>query len=392
MNIDEMNKCLSRFYVSVRKTDGTNYKETSLLAIRAAIDHHLKSPPFNCKFSICDNNSFSEANKTLNSYLKHLSNTGQIAGTVHKNPLTRQIVAKLYEAGELGQSNTRNPRVLLQTAWFYISLYFGRRGRENQATMKKSVLRLVQTASGEEYFELNKAEPGTVLTSKNHTGGLHGTEDHSDGKIFTLANSLKCPVKTIKAFLSHLNPESEALFQRPKEVSTKFHPTEDVVWYEVRKLGHNTLENMLKSMTQRADISPHLNVETRQIKALTGHRSDNSIESYCQRPTLDQFKQMSSALAAFVHGGEGSANPGNTMSIGAEEIPIEEIPTEEIQAKEIPPEEIPPDSRSPSIGAIPINTSHENFFQSGLNPGAILPSGNFHGCTFTFNVNVNNKK
>ena len=200
MTVDEMNRCLSRFYVSVRKTDGANYKKTSLLAIRAAIDRHLKSPPYNCKFSICDSNLFCEAN------------TGQIAGTVHKNPLTKEIIAKLYEEGKLGPYNTLNPRVLLQTAWFYISLHFGKRGRENQAAMNRSVLRLVKTATGEEYFELNKAEPGTVLTSKNHTGGLHGTEDHSDGKIFPLAGSMKSPVNTIKPFLSHLNPESETLY------------------------------------------------------------------------------------------------------------------------------------------------------------------------------------
>ena len=229
MTVDEMNRCLSRFYVSVRKTDRANYKKTSLLAIRAAIDRHLKSPPYNCKFSICDSNLFCEANKTLNSYLKHLANTGQIAGTVHKNPLTKAIIAKLYEEGELGPYNTLDPCVLLQTAWFYISLHFGKRGRENKAAMHRSVLRLVKTATGEEYFELNKAEPGTVLTSKNHTGGLHGTEDHSDGKIFPLAGSMKCPVNTIKAFLSHLNPESEALFQRPKEVSTKFNPAANLV-------------------------------------------------------------------------------------------------------------------------------------------------------------------
>ena len=32
--------------------------------------------------------------------------------------------------------------------------------------MKKSMLRLVVTASGEEYFELNKEEPGAVLWTK----------------------------------------------------------------------------------------------------------------------------------------------------------------------------------------------------------------------------------
>ena len=117
---------------------------------------------------------------------------------MHKNPLTKEIIAKLYEEGELGPYNTHNPRVLLQTAWLFISLHFGKRGRrENQAAMNRSVLRLVKTATGEEYFELNKAEPWTVLTSKNHTGGFHGTEDHSDGKIFPLAVSMKCPLNTI---------------------------------------------------------------------------------------------------------------------------------------------------------------------------------------------------
>ena len=66
---------------------------------------------------------------------------------------------KLFEAGELASADTRNPRLLQQTTWFYISLYFGKRGKENQSAMKKSMLRLAVTPSGEEYYELNKDEP-----------------------------------------------------------------------------------------------------------------------------------------------------------------------------------------------------------------------------------------
>ena len=73
-------------------------------------------------------------------------------------------------------------------------------------------------------------------------------------------------------------------------------------------LDHDTLQNMLKNMTQRAGIQPYfrnyssrattvtilssVNVETRQIKAVTGHKSDGSIESYWNRPTLHQFQNM----------------------------------------------------------------------------------------------------
>ena len=70
----------------------------------------------------------------------------------------------------------------------------------------------------------NKAEPGAVLSTKNHTGGIDGREDHGDGKIFSCPGSKRCPVKTIKAYLSHLNPEVDALFQRPKDESVRFSP------------------------------------------------------------------------------------------------------------------------------------------------------------------------
>lgn len=156
---------------------------------------------------------FSEANKTLNSYLKQLVNEGKIAGTVHKNPLTSEIIQKLYDVGELADADTRDPRALLQTAWFIVSIYFGKRGKENQSSLKKSMLRLVPAANGEEFFELNRNEPGAVFASKNHTGGLDGSEDPSDGKIFPQASSRRCPVELLKAYLSHLNPNSDALFQ-----------------------------------------------------------------------------------------------------------------------------------------------------------------------------------
>ena len=55
------------------------------------------------------------------------------------------------------------------------------------------MLRLTVTATGEEFFELNKAEPGAVLSIKNHTGGIDGSEDHEDGKIFSCPRFQKMP-------------------------------------------------------------------------------------------------------------------------------------------------------------------------------------------------------
>jgi len=117
MNIKEMNNCLSKFCLSARKQDRSHYKKTSLLSIRAALDRYLRSPPSNKKFSICDGIQFNEANKALKSYLKHLASTSKIAGTIHKNPLTAEIIQKVLEVEELTSAETKNPHALLQTVF-----------------------------------------------------------------------------------------------------------------------------------------------------------------------------------------------------------------------------------------------------------------------------------
>ena len=143
------------------------------------------------------------------------------------------------------------------------------------------MLRLCVTGAREEYFELNKSQLGTMLSSKNNSGGLEGTEDRSEGKIFAILSSPRCPVKTIKSFLSPLNPVNDAPFQRPKSLSAKFNQNETMVWYEKCVLDHNSLDNTLQNMSEKAviclyytnhlfrattvSISSSNNVKTRQI-------------------------------------------------------------------------------------------------------------------------------
>ena len=147
--------------------------------------------------------------------------------------------------------------ILQQTAWFFISLFLGKRGRENQHTMKKTMLALRKTPAGEEYYEVS-SERGAVLATKNHQGGLDDQDDESNGKVFERPGSKRCPVKLISKYLRHLNPESSNLFQRPRSPCKSFNPAKDEVWFCSVPLGHNTLENMLRGMTSRAGIQPHL--------------------------------------------------------------------------------------------------------------------------------------
>ena len=127
---------------------------------------HLRSSPISKPFSIIGSPEFQKSNQTLDCFVKTLSKKGESAPTVHKMPLTKDIVESLYEAGELVDVSTLQPQHLKQTAWFVISLCLGQRGRENQTAMKKYMLIKRQKPSGEKYWELNRQRRGAVLATK----------------------------------------------------------------------------------------------------------------------------------------------------------------------------------------------------------------------------------
>ena len=76
---------------------------------------------------------------------------------------------------------------------------------------------------------------------------------------------------------------------------------------------------MMKNMSTSAGIAPHLtnhcvrstsvtvlsdhNIEAKHIKTVSaGHKSDNSIESYCSRVSFQQKENMSNILSGFISG------------------------------------------------------------------------------------------
>ena len=161
--IEEMSKqdaCLKCFYTSARKKDGTFYKSSSTKSIRAATDLFLRLPPPK-PFSIITDPAFTEANKVLHAFVKDLRKTGKIAGVVHKRAISKEQLKKLFESGELGPPGSLNPAQLQRTAWFYLGLFFRRRGRENHRQLTTAMLSLRKTPQGVEYYLAGyKKSPG----------------------------------------------------------------------------------------------------------------------------------------------------------------------------------------------------------------------------------------
>lgn len=101
-------------------------------------------------------------------------------------------------ARQLGNDNSES---LVQTAWFYLMLYFGRRGRENQRNMVKEEIVFRKTANGLEYIALRER------ATKNHPGGFRDNVDNSRAIMYERPyNTETSTVRCIKKYLQKRNP------------------------------------------------------------------------------------------------------------------------------------------------------------------------------------------
>ena len=123
----------------MKQKDGKDFKTSSLRTIRAAIERYLKQPPLNKPQSIVGDPAFESANKVLNAICRKNAQEGKAIPIVHKQPIKKEHVQQLFQTGELGECDTQDPAQLLRTTWFYITLYFGKRG-ENQTKLTKEML------------------------------------------------------------------------------------------------------------------------------------------------------------------------------------------------------------------------------------------------------------
>ena len=151
----------------MKQTNGEPFKVSSLKAIRAAIDRYLKQAPINKPGSIVGDYEFKKANDTLNAVCKNLLKEGKVRPVVIKLPSqASNCKSFLKVVNYLGNADTKDPKQLQQTAWFYTYLYFGRRGRENQRSLTPKMFILRQTPQGRRYFELRMDFPGWFCRQK----------------------------------------------------------------------------------------------------------------------------------------------------------------------------------------------------------------------------------
>ena len=134
------------------------------------------------------------------------------------------------------------------------------------------------------------------------------TEDESDVKISSIPASERCPkgsripgaISTQHQMLSFIEQGMD------KARSSILH---NKIWFCIAPLGKTMPGSMMKEVLKWAGIEPHLtkslpqspvhlshsnhNCESRHIKYIIGHQSDQAFESYNQRPLMEQLQLVS---------------------------------------------------------------------------------------------------
>ena len=218
----ELSAMLKHFYVEAKKVEGKPYSRNTK-AIRSGLDRFLSGSPQRKPFSIIRDSEFKPVNEALDASLKDLAQQGLISSTKHKRPISKEDLEALYAANQLGLDA---PESLVNTAWFYTVLYFGKRGRENQRAMKPGDLQLKTTTSGHKYFILNER------ATKNHPGGTNDNEqDETQSVMMACPGNPRYPVTCLEKYLAKREPRCDALWQKPKNHNASSFSSTDDIWF-----------------------------------------------------------------------------------------------------------------------------------------------------------------
>lgn len=299
---EELNENLRIFYAEARSKNGDNYSRSTLLGFRNGIERFLNNPPHKKGIHIATDPEFQQSNQMLDAKLKNMKKNGQ-ENIKHKPCIEREDLRVLKDGPSMSPST---PQGLLYNVWFHTTLYFCRRGREGQRNLTKSSFVFQQDENNMSYATMAHDE-----SSKTRQGGLNDNAENYEklARIYQTQHP-NDGYNALRLYIEKLNPNCSAFFQFPKRF---WQGPQETSWYENRCLGVNKLGRMMKEISLAANLSKNYTnhsvrataitlwsnagLANRHIMCLSGHRNENSLRHYNQRPSSRQLQLCSNVLS-----------------------------------------------------------------------------------------------
>lgn len=240
MTVPELDRNLATFYVEARTQDGKEYSRSALLGFRNSIERFMNNNGKPIKIS--KNNQFQMSNKILDAQLKINRRAGK-ENIQHKPVIVQSDLEKIKKSPYLAMDN---PYGLLRRTWFFVSLYWCRRGREGQRNLRCNSFEFCHDETGREYAIMSHEE-----ATKNHPGGENSKASHEKETRLYSTDAPDDAFASLKSYVAKLNPKCTSFFQKPRS-NVALH---DAIWYVNRPLGVNKLGDMMKNISIGAELS-----------------------------------------------------------------------------------------------------------------------------------------
>jgi len=143
----ELDASLRLFYAEAQNKDGENYSRSTLLGFRNGLERYLNNLPYKKRIHIATGPAFQQSNQVLDAKLKDMKRHGE-QNVKHKPAIEREDLRRLKESAVISPTT---PQGLLYNVWFHVTLYFCRRGREEQRDLTKSSFLFLQDENSKWY-------------------------------------------------------------------------------------------------------------------------------------------------------------------------------------------------------------------------------------------------
>ena len=303
---NELDLLLSKFFISVRKQNGTEYEPGTLSGFQRSFQRYLHEK--GSLINILKDNEFSKSREVLAAKRKNLVRQGKGNCPNATRELTEAEEDALFENGQFG---VQDPKSLQRALWWFLSLHFGWRARDESRKLCWGDVGLASDPETDSEYLVWKSERG----SKTRTGQDGGHQRAFEPKAHASNNKSRCPVEVYKAFRSH---RSEAMLEPDAPfylaINHRRKPN-DKVWYLDRPLGKNEIGKFLKDAfaaaklddTNKKKVSNHsvrktsvgrlleADVQPNFVAQLSGHKNLKSLDSY-HSASLKRQREMSAIL------------------------------------------------------------------------------------------------
>ena len=381
---EELDRYLSQMWISIRKTDGSEYEPGSLHQIKSSVDRYLREKTGG-KVTI-RSDTFHLSNSCLVAKKQDLKQQGLGRRENKALPVTEEEENLLWEKKQLG---TDRPTSLQFTVFFMLSKGMGFRGREQHRKLRFGDLRRGQNSQGIKYIEFLERDSKTMDGSGKNDFRSTVPRIYSDG-------TDRDPISIFDKYIEHRPQEScteeSPLYLTP--IPAKRLRADEIVWYYNTPMGQNTLGQLMKNACAAAGIEgkktnhslrkttvktlQKANVPPHKIIQMTGHKNPASLQSYDDELEEQEQIRYSHLL---------SNRASTSSSMPEHHPPASEIRSATSNNNIVLPPPAP-------MAQIMTSPSMQNFMSVGQGQSSdstCFPAASFYGatlqnCTINFNV------